>query len=188
MKRISILIFSFTLLCGQASAGVIGWGATPSPININDTFSLTITGSGFTSNVDGGGANFSFNSSILNVTSVTIDETVWDFGGAGISTGSIDNAAGTVNGIMVNTFSVVSGNFDVATIEFLAVGSGTTALTLTEYGLNPWSSGGSLLNPTMADSLVTVSGVSAVPVPAAVWLFSSGILGLVGMARRKNKS
>jgi hypothetical protein len=28
-------------------------------------------------------------------------------------------------------------------------------------------------------------GVSAIPVPAAVWLFGSGLLGLVGMARRK---
>jgi hypothetical protein len=28
-------------------------------------------------------------------------------------------------------------------------------------------------------------GVSAVPVPAAIWLFGSGLLGLVGMARRK---
>lgn len=27
--------------------------------------------------------------------------------------------------------------------------------------------------------------VSAVPVPAAIWLFGSGLLGLVGMARRK---
>jgi hypothetical protein len=27
--------------------------------------------------------------------------------------------------------------------------------------------------------------VSSVPVPAAVWLFGSGLLGLVGVARRK---
>ncbi len=27
--------------------------------------------------------------------------------------------------------------------------------------------------------------VSAVPVPAAVWLFGSGLLGLVGVARRR---
>ena len=27
--------------------------------------------------------------------------------------------------------------------------------------------------------------VSSVPVPAAVWLFGSGLLGLIGMARRK---
>ena len=31
----------------------------------------------------------------------------------------------------------------------------------------------------------TLATVSAVPVPAAVWLFGSGLIGLVGMARRK---
>lgn len=30
--------------------------------------------------------------------------------------------------------------------------------------------------------------ISSVPVPAAVWLFGSGLLGLVGVARRKSKS
>jgi hypothetical protein len=28
-------------------------------------------------------------------------------------------------------------------------------------------------------------GVSAIPVPAAAWLFGSGLLGLIGVARRK---
>jgi hypothetical protein len=28
---------------------------------------------------------------------------------------------------------------------------------------------------------------SVVPVPAAVWLFGSGLLGLIGMARRKKE-
>jgi hypothetical protein len=31
------------------------------------------------------------------------------------------------------------------------------------------------------------SAVSAVPVPAAIWLFGSGLLGLVGYARKTNK-
>jgi len=35
------------------------------------------------------------------------------------------------------------------------------------------------------DLVVRVSGVSAVPVPAAVWLFCSGLLGLVVAARRR---
>ena len=30
------------------------------------------------------------------------------------------------------------------------------------------------------------NAVSAVPVPAAVWLFGSGLIGLIGLARRKN--
>ena len=35
------------------------------------------------------------------------------------------------------------------------------------------------------DNLVIDVATSAVPVPAAVWLFGSGLLGLVGVARRK---
>jgi hypothetical protein len=31
-------------------------------------------------------------------------------------------------------------------------------------------------------------GVSAVPIPAAFWLFGSGLLGLVGISRRKKAS
>ncbi len=35
------------------------------------------------------------------------------------------------------------------------------------------------------DLVVRVSGVSVVPVPAAVWLFGSGLLGLAAVARRR---
>ena len=34
----------------------------------------------------------------------------------------------------------------------------------------------------------TVGSVQAVPIPAAVWLFGSGLLGLIGMARRKKSA
>ncbi|VAW65853.1 hypothetical protein MNBD_GAMMA11-3437, partial [hydrothermal vent metagenome] len=33
--------------------------------------------------------------------------------------------------------------------------------------------------------IVQLSVVSAVPLPTAVWLFSSGLFGLIGIARRK---
>lgn len=36
-----------------------------------------------------------------------------------------------------------------------------------------------------ANQLVSINNVSTVPVPAAAWLFGSGLLGLVGVARRK---
>ena len=61
--------------------------------------------------------------------------------------------------------------------------------------------GGSPMNSTAFSSFnanfditsVTVDSfvptpVAAVPVPAAVWLFGSGLLGLVGIARRKKKA
>ena len=44
------------------------------------------------------------------------------------------------------------------------------------------SSGDNLIQPYYASHLVRVS---AVPVPAAVWLFGSGLIGLIGVARRK---
>ena len=51
-----------------------------------------------------------------------------------------------------------------------------------------------LMSVTVAFGLTDQTGVgfsgfveqqTVVPVPAAVWLFGSGLLGLVGMARRK---
>jgi hypothetical protein len=38
------------------------------------------------------------------------------------------------------------------------------------------------------DNVSVTADVSAVPVPAAAWLFGSGLLGLVGVARRKSRS
>jgi len=46
----------------------------------------------------------------------------------------------------------------------------------------------SFLDATISSTtlgIVPAAPVSAVPVPAAVWLFSSGLVGLIGMARRK---
>ncbi len=45
--------------------------------------------------------------------------------------------------------------------------------------------GTAMANGPFTDQHATFAGVSAVPVPAAVWLFGSGLLGLVGVARRK---
>lgn len=42
-------------------------------------------------------------------------------------------------------------------------------------------------HPTFTGSLTKVSGAAAVPVPAAAYLMGSGLIGLVGVARRRNK-
>lgn len=187
MKTIPTLVFGLALLSGQASAANIGWEAAPTTIAINDTFTLDILGSGFVSDVDGGGVNIAYDSSILNVVSVSIDQTVWNFGPTGIDVGTIDNIFGTVDGIMVNRSDVqttLTGNFTVASIMFTAVGNGTSTLGLTEYLLNPWASGGTLINPAMASGSVTV-GAAVVPIPAAAWLFGSGLLFFAGISGKK---
>ncbi len=50
----------------------------------------------------------------------------------------------------------------------------TTGICIAEGGANP-----------CANNTLTFSGVAEVPVPAAAWLFGSGVLGLAGLKRRK---
>ena len=182
MKTMRKIVFlTLVLLSGHISAATITWGTSPASVGVDDIFTIDVIGTGFVSNIDGGGVNISYNASVLNVLSVSINEVVWDFG-FGISSGTTDNVAGTVNGITMNAWSAVTGDFSVASIQMQAVGAGDSFLSLSEYGLNPWASGGALINPSFVDSSVTVS---AVPVPAAVWLFGSGLIGLISIARKK---
>ena len=186
MKIIKSLSFLTWLLFGHANAANISFDAASSTTSLGETFSLSIIGTGFLDSVDGGGINLSFNKDVISVLSVSINEEVWDFGDFGISTGTIDNSLGTVNGIMVNTFADVGTTFTVVTIDFQAIGFGLSNLFLNEYNLNPWASGGSVINPVYDSSLVTVEAeAEVVPVPAAVWLFGSGLIGLIGIASRK---
>ena len=57
-----------------------------------------------------------------------------------------------------------------------------TQPTLLDLITSKWSLGG-----TGANNLFRSGGISpvAVPIPAAVWLFGSGLIGLVAVARRK---
>lgn len=183
MKK-NILFTVLLVFSSHLQAALITWDSTSNVYNQNDIFTLDVIGTGFIDLVDGGGVNISFDPNVLNVLSVSIDELVWNFGGAGISTGTINNVAGTVNGIMVNAFPPVgTADFIVASIQFQAVGLGISSLTLSEYVLNPWASGGSAINPGYLNG-----SVSAVPVPAAAWLFGSGLIALFSVARSKHKN
>ena len=181
MKSYKSYILFVLLWSGFANASTITFEPQSNTAALGDIFTLDIVGIGFIENVDGGGINLAFDGSVLNVLSVTIDETVWDFGNTGISTGVLDNTSGTIDGLMVNAFSDVTGDFTVTSIEFQAIGFGSTLLTLSEFTLNPWASGGSVINPGYIDGSVTV-----VPVPVAAWLFGSGLISLIGLARRKS--
>ena len=181
MRLTAFLIFSL-FVCGAATnvySATIAFDPNMSSITLGSTFTLNIVGTGF-NGTEGGGAQFLFDPSILQVTSVTVDSNVW---GVYADAGTTDNTSGSVTNIAVAAFTDPGANFTVASIEFLAVGNGTSSLILSENSLNPWASGGSTINPTMLNGSVTTS---AVPLPAAVWLFSGGLLGLLGIARRKN--
>jgi len=91
--------------------------------------------------------------------------TLWSAGGFSFDMDAVVINSQSITNLSLSGLGIVSGGgFDATggTWEFTA----NTAEGSTTFS---WSS----------------STVSAVPVPAAVWLFGSGLLGLIGIARRK---
>lgn len=71
-------------------------------------------------------------------------------------------------------------NTNIAVLTVMDCSSGTTCSGVSGYPMQngPFSGSNPIFNGT----------VSAVPVPAAVWLMGSGLVGLVGVARRRKAS
>jgi hypothetical protein len=136
-----------------------------------------------------------------NTPSNTITLTsVWTSGGAtGDFIGTVFGSPVGTGGAMasldsfstVNSFFVVEGwTLDLTS---LVVDVPNTFLNLSGEGVlighgfdateAIWSF--SAESSTSYSMTVTVAGIPAVPVPAAIWLFGSGLIGLVGVARRK---
>ncbi|MCW8831658.1 MAG: cohesin domain-containing protein, partial [Gammaproteobacteria bacterium] len=156
--KIKILTILPLFFCLHIQAATVTWSNTNNIVNENDSFSLDVVGRDFVGDVDGGGVNVNFDPSVVNVVSVTIDETVWNLGSNANSTGTINNTTGSVEGIMVNTFAYLTGDFIVATINFQVVGSAgsSTDLILSELKKNPWASAGSRINPVFVDGSVSI--------------------------------
>lgn len=78
----------------------------------------------------------------------------------------------------------IGANVDLSSYENWGMDTSVTA-TL-ENHISAWSfDNGELGNIAKKSISISVKTISAVPVPAAVWLFGSGLLGLVAVARRK---
>ncbi|MDO8706131.1 MAG: VPLPA-CTERM sorting domain-containing protein [Sulfuricaulis sp.] len=81
--------------------------------------------------------------------------------------------------VLGNSLGAVSASDSTAGLALSFTASGIHSITLTQN-----SASGSFDGTIGFDNL-SFNTVQAVPVPAAVWLFASGLLGLIGVARRK---
>ncbi|MFK5984679.1 MAG: VPLPA-CTERM sorting domain-containing protein [Pseudomonadota bacterium] len=120
------------------------------------------------------------------------------------STGTIFNHSTCVNlGLPCATpasNNISSGNYPIgsiplATTSFNVVGQKLTGTAISDLSLGVDDGiGGSpvLTGPSLATSInidftsLAVTNVSVVPIPAAIWLFGTGLLSLAGVARRKH--
>ena len=108
-----------------AHAATVSFDPPSAVANVDDVFSMTITGSGFVSDLDGGGLSLAFDPMLLMVQDVTFDSS-WDFF---TDSGIIDNTAGTITDMQFNQFGhPKTGTFDIAEVQFQAKAMGVSPL------------------------------------------------------------
>ena len=166
------LLFSTS---GVALAATVGFSPDPKVVGLSETFDVDIVGTDFIAPLAGGTFDLGFDSAKLQINSVTINTAIYDFfpdGGELLSPG----LWGTVG--FDTFFTAPTGNMTIATINLTALMEGSSQLVILNSAF--FDDGTDQLNPTLLPGTV-----SSVPVPAAVWLFGSGLLGLLGIARRK---
>ncbi|RYZ85286.1 MAG: VPLPA-CTERM sorting domain-containing protein [Moraxellaceae bacterium] len=196
-KLLNAAVFSSVVFASAFSqAATVAVTPSASTVNVGDNVQVTLVGRDWTDGQDGtygGGVSLAWNASVLQL--VSYDTSV--FGGdqflatAGITT-SVNNTTGTLSNLAVNSLfsGVYTPNFDIAVLNFTAVGFGQSDLIAS---LGKFNSGFDNIWTDAADGSAVlvvnpdfVKGeISAVPLPAAVYLLGTALLGLAGFTRRK---
>ena len=160
---------------GVALAATVDFNPNPKQVGPGETFDLDIVGTDFITSLAGGSFDLGFDSVKLQINSVTNNTAVYEFlpdGGGLLSPG----LWGTIG---FDTFGTApTGNMTIATINLTVLTADTSSLVIQNSAF--FDDVATQLDPTLDAGVI-----SSVPVPAAVWLFGSGLLGLVGVARKK---
>src|ERR1700687_4910135 len=93
---IATLVGAFVLTVSLLSqAAVVEFSPNVKVAAPGDIFTIDIVGTGFGSNLDGGGLDMTFDHNIVSVLGVTLSSN-WEFP---VPSATIDNVAGTVSGL-----------------------------------------------------------------------------------------
>lgn len=200
IKNIAVRFFAaamFVSYVGSASAALDGeafWffsGGSPSVDESGVTFNgfdaTTAVGSPFLNFGDllgGELGSFSFDAD-------TVVTGIADSAGAVIWTNGFDSLViDDVIGVVPTNNSIESASVDFAGLATLSLQGATQTVywELASSGIEASTLvvNSEIDNDSHADFLVSLGGVTAVPVPAAAWLFASAFLGLVGVKRARH--
>lgn len=178
MKNCLVLVVTLFLSVPPVQAAMLTLDELDSVVTPGASFSVQLVGRGFSQATVGGGVDLFFDPAALQVTSVTFGSSAFEF----VNTvQAIDNSAGKVDSILVSSLrNPPSGDFNVATIGFMATQAGFSVLDPEASTFPaPWlTPAGDDIGPTFQDGSVRV-----VPLPASIWMLLGG-LGAIGLIRK----
>ncbi len=186
----SLLGLTALFMCGVSSAATIQLTPSTQTVGVGDAFSLTVQGVDFFTGVTSGSIDIQWDPSQLSLTSTESDLTTsLFFNGFSTTFGfNLDAAGGTFDAVIDTGLSsgIAGPAFDVVTLNFIAnPPPSVSTLTIDNIGsAGDWQDN-SLPLAQPVDVTNVGASVTVVPVPAAVWLFGSGLIGMVGIARRR---
>lgn len=182
------LAITLTLIVGMTntSANVVTVKPTDQSVGLGDVFTVRIVGTGFTSALDAGGLDLFFDQKIITpaslaelpatVSNIAEYSSQWD-----TNFQPTQNASSLTDAFFFSSSVSPTGDFDIVNFWFKAIDLGSSTLDLQESPLNPFAGAGGALSVSVVDGNVNV-----VPVPAAVWMFISGLLSFGAVSRRKS--
>jgi hypothetical protein len=175
----------------QTAGNTLDWGILAGAYSGNTQLNREPTGNTlFVTMGTGSPINHVPESTLTNTSPVTLNTDVGKLN----AQAPFDSFNGTTNGIFGTSLSANGTNLSTEGIGYTESG---TAIGTTAYNLFGFSSTGSAGGQGLIFQLGTASfdgttlaftgnaGSTAVPLPAAAWLFGSGLLGLLGIGRRR---
>jgi len=186
ISKVSIIIASFAMLSMvaiKAEANLVSFDQPNYDVDAGSMISLDVMGT-FDIAPDAGGFSLNFDPTVLSYRGTTMANPPWDtatISDTSVATGLVDFAFFGTSGAPVvpapgdSSFSILSFEFDV-----IGAPGDISSLILADVFGGVWAAGGQQLVVEYSQSQVQVTGV---PVPAAVWLFGSALLGLMTSKR-----
>ncbi len=180
------------LIAGQVSAATVSLTPFVTNVAVDDVFSLTVQGTGFDTGVTAGTVHLEWDTTAMTMTSSDTDIRIsLLLNGFTTDVGFDSSVQGQLDVVYAVGFldpALLGPSFDYFSLDFVAIPppSQSSLGIAAVAGSGTWQDADGF-SYAAVDYIGAQVNVSAVPVPAAVWLFGSGLIGLVGIARRKTQ-